>query len=93
MPEFCTSYRNEVQEAEITKRKEEILMKILKVVRLTLFSLIFSAVLMPQAQAVCSLPATTHAANITTLSDLLPDDARGALAVDISALLAGSSAA
>ncbi len=66
-------------------------MKTSKIVMLVLFSLIFSAVLMQQAQADCLL-STTHAGNISELSELLPGDARGALAVDISALLAGSSA-
>jgi hypothetical protein len=59
-------------------------------VSLALFCLIFSAVSM-QAQASCSLPPTTLAENIAELSSLLPGDARGALAVDISDLLAGSS--
>ena len=45
-----------------------------------------------QAQASCSLPATTHAENITELTGLLPGDARGALAVDFNDLLTGSSA-
>ncbi len=67
-------------------------MKLSKAVKLVLFSLIFSTVLMSQAYAACTLPATSHADNITALSDLLPGDARGALAVDIEGLLAGSSA-
>jgi len=41
-----------------------------------------------QAQASCTLPATTHAANITELSNLLPADTRGALAADTSTLAA-----
>jgi len=66
-------------------------MKTSRALIIALFCLLFSAVSM-QAQASCSLPPTTHAENITELSGLLPGDARGALAVDIADLLAGSSA-
>jgi hypothetical protein len=45
------------------------------------------------AQANCELPFTTHAENINELKGLLPGDTRGVLAVDISDLLSGSSAA
>jgi hypothetical protein len=38
------------------------------------------------------LPSTTHAENVTQLTALLPEDARGVLAVDMSDLLSGSSA-
>jgi hypothetical protein len=67
-------------------------MKTSKIVILALLSLIFFAASMQMVQASCSLLPTTNGENITTLSSLLPGDARGALAVDLNGLLAGSSA-
>ncbi len=56
-----------------------------------LLAIICNFIVSMPAQAGCGL-ATTHDGNITELSNLLPGDARGALAVDINALLSGSSA-
>jgi hypothetical protein len=58
-----------------------------------LLALVCLMPLPPQARASCELPPTSHAENITDLTALLPGDVRGVLAVDITTLLAGSSAA
>ena len=55
-----------------------------------LLAIICNFIVSMHAQASCGL-TTTHAGNITELSNLLPGDARGALAVDINALLNGTS--
>ena len=58
-----------------------------------LLALVCLMPLPPRARASCELPPTSHAGNITDLTALLPGDVRGVLAVDITTLLAGSSAA